>query len=68
MTSMDIATRMEWIKKNLTESEWNERLAAIINAVDPPLRPHASDCATSNAPAHPPEWCDCGATKPQGKK
>lgn len=40
----------------------NELAAAIINLMDPPKRNHMSDCATSNAPALMPSWCDCGAT------
>jgi hypothetical protein len=64
MTLDDITQRIETTMSRLTQSQRNERLAAIINAIDPPARPHASDCATSNAPAYEPQWCDCGATKP----
>ena len=46
----------------MPESEANEAVAAMIQTFDPPKQAHMSDCATSNAPAHMPGWCDCGAT------
>ena len=49
------------VLKSKAPEEAHEISAAIINLVQPPRRPHASDCATSNAPAMMPSWCDCGA-------
>lgn len=64
VTISQFCQQLEQRLKQMRETEVNEAIAALIHIVDPPKRPHQSDCSTSNAPANRPTWCDCGATKP----
>ena len=62
MTIEEFCADLQCALEAMPEGLANEAVAALIQTFEPPTRPHASDCATSNAPAHMPGWCDCGAT------
>lgn len=61
---MDLTELLDVIEARLramSEGQRNEVAAQILDVVDPPARPHMSDCARNAAPAYFPKPCDCGA-------
>jgi hypothetical protein len=64
IAAVDTSELLEMVEARLqemSEGQRHEAVAAILDAIEPPVRPHYSDCARNSTPAYMPQPCDCGA-------
>lgn len=61
MTIDELCRELRARLSEMSESDCNEVMSGIIGILEPAPegKVHWSSCAHYNAPAYPPNWCDC---------